>query len=185
MQIIAKVLPTGEWKGHTHIHAPTHSWSRVHKHPCISGRVLDAHTSRCLLEIWLRMTDTHTHTHTFAWLLAQTHIHLVVRSSFTLTGAFPLHACGVTRNLRIYFTSVGRVFILETAVLQTVLSDMRAWSSCFLVSICYVMFTINDLEVVDVQCCCLHFYLTWSECLSYRRWPTVSKLMSIIMVLIN
>ena len=36
----------------------------------------------------------------------------MVRSSFTLTGAFPLHAGSVTRNLRTYFTSVRRVFLV-------------------------------------------------------------------------
>ena len=49
------------------------------------------------------------------------------------TGAFPLHACGVTRKLRTYFTSVQRVFLVETVVLQTALWDIRAWSARFLV----------------------------------------------------
>ena len=63
-------------------------------------------------DFWF-MTDKHTHTHASAWLLAQTHIHLVVRSSFTLTEAFSLHASSATRDLRTYFTSVGRVFLLD------------------------------------------------------------------------
>ena len=72
------------------------------------------------------MTDAHTHTHTytFAVLPVQPHMHLVVHSSFTLTEAFLLHACSVTRNLRTYFISVGRgceMFFVETVVLQTVL----------------------------------------------------------------
>ena len=48
------------------------------------------------------MTYTYAHSHTLAWLLAQTHTH-TPRGAFlfTLTGAFPLHACSVTRDLRI------------------------------------------------------------------------------------
>ena len=57
-----------------------------------------------------RHTHTHTHTHTLIRLIAQTHKHLVVHFSFILTGAFPLHACSVTRNLYTYLTSMGRVF---------------------------------------------------------------------------
>ena len=53
--------------------------------------------------------------------------------SFTLIGAFSLHACSVTRNSRIYFTSVRLVSLVETVVFQTVLWDIRAWSACFLV----------------------------------------------------
>ena len=57
-------------------------------------------TSSSLLEIWRMMTDTHAHTQTYthSWLFAKTHIHLVVRSSFTLTGAFSLHTCSFTPN---------------------------------------------------------------------------------------
>ena len=73
--------------------------------------------------------DMHTHTHVHAWLLAQkTHV------SFTFTGAFPLHACGVTRNLRTYFASVcDEPSLVGTVVLQTVLWDTWAWSARFLV----------------------------------------------------
>ena len=56
-----------------------------------------------------------THTHTHIWLRCKTHF------SFTFTGAFLLHACGVTRNWRTYFISVRRVFLVETVVLQSVL----------------------------------------------------------------
>ena len=49
------------------------------------------------------------------------------------TGAFPLHECGVTCILRTYFTSVRRVFLVKTVVLQTVLWDIRMWSARFLV----------------------------------------------------
>ena len=98
---------------HTHLRAASNSTSR-------SASITHAHS--CLLEIRL-MTYMYTHTHTHAWLFAQTHI----------TGTFPLHACGVTRNLRTYFTSVRRVFLVETVVVQTVLWDIRAWSARFLV----------------------------------------------------
>ena len=92
---------------------------------------LHTHTSSCRLEIWLMMT----HTHAQAWLLAQTHF-------FTFTGGFPLHACGVTHNMRTYFTSVRWVFLVETVVLQTVLWDIRAWSASFLVIITMVILNI-------------------------------------------
>ena len=44
-----------------------------------------------------------------------------MRFSFTLTETLPLHACSVTRNLCTYFTSVLRVFLIETVVVQTAL----------------------------------------------------------------
>ena len=58
---------------------------------------------------WWWHTHTQTHTHTQAY------------------------ACGVTFNLRTYFTSVRRVFLVETVVLQTALWDILAWSARFLV----------------------------------------------------
>ena len=82
------------------------------------------HTSCCVLEICLMMT--HTYTHPYSRLIALHNTHF----SLTFTGAFPLHACGVTRNWRTYFISGRRVFLVETIVLQTVLWDIRAWSAC-------------------------------------------------------
>ena len=78
-------------------------------------RALPLHTpiSSCLLEIRLIMTHTYTHPYL---LIACTNPYF----SFTFPGAFPLHACGVTRNWRTYFTSMRRVFLVETAVLHTV-----------------------------------------------------------------
>ena len=49
----------------------------------------------------------------------------------------PLHACGVTRNWRTYFTSVRRVFLIETFVLQTTVRHPgveRPFSSYFFIS---------------------------------------------------
>ena len=80
------------------------------------------------------MSDTHRHYYVDALLHAQTYMELVAYSFFTLTGEFPLHACSVTWNLRTCFASVGRVFLVETVVMQTVLWDIRAWSVHFLVS---------------------------------------------------
>ena len=114
---------------------------------------IHAHASSCLLESGVkwhtpistlnRMHNTpihlwaqselkrrHTHTHTgiynYAWLLAQTHIYLVARSSFTITGAFPAHVCRYTQLSYLFhqcrtslfsrdacianFTMKGRVF---------------------------------------------------------------------------
>ena len=74
------------------------------------------HTSSCVLEICLMMTHTYTHPYPYPRLIALHNTYF----SFTFTGAFPLHACGVTRNRRTYFISVRRVLV-ETVVLQTVL----------------------------------------------------------------
>ena len=73
------------------------------------------HTSSCVLEICLMMTHTYTHPYPRLITLRNTHF------SFMFTGAFLLHACGVTRNWSTYFISVRRVFLVETVVLQTVL----------------------------------------------------------------
>ena len=70
-----------------------------------------------------------TQTHPYPRLIALHNTYF----SLTFTGAFPLHACGVTRNWRTYFISVRLVFLVETVVLQTVLCDIRAWSARFLV----------------------------------------------------
>ena len=72
-------------------------------------------TSSYELEICLMMTPTYTHPYPRLIALHNTYI------SFTFTVAFPLHACGVTRNWRTNFISVRLVFLVETVVLQTVL----------------------------------------------------------------
>ena len=130
----------------THIHTPTltvnfaytntHTYQGTPFFQDISWEgepsITYTHNS-CLPKIGLTMIDPYTHTHTHAWLPAQTHIHLVARSFFSLTGASPLHECSVTLDLRTYFTSVEWVFLVETIVLQSVLWDIRAWSARFLV----------------------------------------------------
>ena len=68
-------------------------------------------------------------THTCTRLVALQNTYF----TFTFTGAFRLHACGVKRNWRTYFISVRRVFLVEIVVLQTVLWDIRAWIARFLV----------------------------------------------------
>ena len=80
------------------------------------------------------MTDTQTHTHTSINCLHKKHIATPrCASSFAITGASALHTYRViTRNLCIYFISLGRVFLVEMIVLQTMLFDIRAWSACFL-----------------------------------------------------
>ena len=101
---------------------------------------------------------THTRTHTHAWLLAQSYIHLVVRSSFTLIGAFSLHAYSVTRNFRTYFTNVGRVFLVETVVLQTVRRNIWAWSARFLVGFLFSeFFRLAICQMISL------FYNLWYE----------------------
>ena len=117
---------------------PTLDLMCAQTHPHISGRFFYS-TSR-------NATITHPNTHTQLFtgdlfnddthpypcprLMACTNAYF----TFTFTRAFPLHACGVTRNWRTYFTSVRRVVLVETVVLQTVLWDIRAWSVRFLVS---------------------------------------------------
>ena len=65
---------------------------------------LHTQTSSYLLEIWLILI--YAYAHSCPCLIACINRH----SSFMLTGAFPLHACRVTRNMHIYFTNVGQVF---------------------------------------------------------------------------
>ena len=120
---------------------PTLNILRVYNFTHISGRFfystpgalpLHTHTSSCALEVCLMMTHTYTHLYPCPRLIACTNTYF----SFTFTGALLVHACGVTRNWRTYFTSVQRVFLVETVVLQIVLWDIRAWSVHFLVYIC-------------------------------------------------
>ena len=82
------------------VHEHTHIWC-VHLQPfqeCFDNT--HTHTSGCLLEIWLMMT--HTYTHLYPRFIACTDAYF----SFMFTGAIPLHACGVTCNLRTYYTSM-------------------------------------------------------------------------------
>ena len=69
----------------THTHTHTHT-----------------HTSSCVLEICLMMIDvtyiTYTHPYPSLRLMVCTNIYF----SFTFTGAFSLHACGVSYNIHLY-----------------------------------------------------------------------------------
>ena len=94
------------------------------------------HTNSCILVICLMMT------HPYPRLVALQNTYF----SFTFTGTFLLHACGVTRNWRTYFISVRRVFLVETVVLQTVLWDIRAWNARFLVVIVSQSLLIDSLD---------------------------------------
>ena len=60
------------------------------------------------------MPDTHTYTHPYPYprFIACTDTYF----SFMFTGAFSLHACGVTGNLGTYITSMRRVFLVQTVV---------------------------------------------------------------------
>ena len=116
------VCNTGDlFNDHTHTHT-----SRALLLQHFHQRFHYTHTqSSCMLETCLMMT----HTYPCPRLIACTNTYF----SFTFTGAFSLHAIGVTCKWRTYFTSVRRVFLVETVVLQTVLWDIRAWSARFLV----------------------------------------------------
>ena len=107
----------------TDTHTHTHTFRGASFIALTGALPLHTRTSSCVLEFCLMMT------HPYPRLILCTNTYF----SFTFTGAFPLHACGFTRNWRTYFTTVRRVFWLETIVLQTVLWDIRAWSACFLV----------------------------------------------------
>ena len=87
--------------------------------PTLDLTCAQIHTSRGASFIALpgALHETHTYTHPYPRLIALRNTYF----SFTFTGEFPLHACGVTRNWRTYFISVRRVFLVETVVLQTVL----------------------------------------------------------------
>ena len=111
---------------HTHTHACPWSYIAMHKRTYTCSRsatITHTHTSSSLLEFWLMMT----HPYPCPRLIACTNTYV-----FMFTGAFPLHAYGVTCNLCSYFTSVWRVFLVKTVVLHTVLWDIRAWSARFL-----------------------------------------------------
>ena len=100
-------------------------WWQTHKH-----------THTYLHPRFMACTDTQTHTHTYthaSWL-AQTH------SSFTLTGAFPLHASSITINLCTYSTSVEASLLSRDGLLQSVLWDIRAWSARYLVDVMLVYY---------------------------------------------
>ena len=127
---------------HTHTHTNTamptldlgaHISERFFYSNSRAASITHAHTqtSSCVLEICLMMTHTYAHPYPCPRVIAFTSPYF----SFTFTEAFPLYACGVTRNWRTYFTSVRRVCLVETVVLQTVLWDIRAWSARFLVAI--------------------------------------------------
>ena len=122
---------------HTCTHTYAHPWSYVCTNPhthiwcapftALPGVLpLHTHTSSCLLEIWLMMTHTYTPIPMPTLECLHKHIFLlhVYRSS---------RACGDTRDLRSYFTSVRRVFLVETVLFQTVLWDIRTWSARYLV----------------------------------------------------
>ena len=99
----------------------------------MTTRHLDTHTHRNThthtAVYWRFVCWWHTYTHSYPCLIALHSKYF----SITFTWAFPLHACGVTRNWHTYFTSMRRIFLVETVVLQTVLWDIRAWSARFLV----------------------------------------------------
>ena len=127
---------------HIRTYTHTHAWFRVHDARTSQGAPLfstsrSASISYTLVVVcWRFGWLWYIHAHIYASLLAQTHVYLVVHSSFTLAGAIPLRTWSITCNLRTYFTCLGRVFLVETVVLQTVLLDIWAWSARFLVMIC-------------------------------------------------
>ena len=102
--------------------------TQTHTHTTHTHHTHTPHTHTHVAVYWRFGWWWHTYTpiHPHAWLLAQTHF-------FTSTGAFLSHACGDIWNLRTYFTSVQRVFLVEMVVLQAVLWDICAWSARFLV----------------------------------------------------
>ena len=133
---------------HTHTPMPTLDLTCVQTHAHTSrgasfialpgALLLRTHTSSCVLEICLMMT------HPCPRLMTCPNTYF----SVTFTGAFPLHACGVTHHWRTYFTSVRRGFLVETVVLQTVLWDIQAWIASFLVLL------FQPICAVFIVACC-------------------------------
>ena len=70
-----------------------------------SASITRTHTGSCILEICFMILHRYTHPCSCPLLIACTNTYF----SFTFTRAFPLHACGVTRNWRTYFISVRRL----------------------------------------------------------------------------
>ena len=81
----------------TDTHTYRHLIACTNTHTSLRAPPLYTHTNSCLLESGGKMTCTNKQIHADPWLLAQTHIH-VTRFSSTLTGAFSLYACSVTRH---------------------------------------------------------------------------------------
>ena len=88
------------------------AFDRVHNHayshpcPCL----IACTTHKYISGPWggkITETQTHTCTHICALLLAQTHVHLGARSSFTITGAYPLQLRSVTPKLTYLFHPCG------------------------------------------------------------------------------
>ena len=114
------------WSGemtdtYTHPYPPSISRVQIHIHlgvllllALLESLPLHTQSSSCLLKIWLVMR--HAYTHSYPHQIAFTNTH----SSLPFVGASPLHVRGITHNLRAYFASVGRVFLVEMVILQTV-----------------------------------------------------------------
>ena len=144
----------------THIHTYLHTPGRVHNtHIHLGARLLRisrsasltyAHTRSGLLE---SEDKTYIHTPvpmlTLDCLLKHIYPYFKITGSFlffTITERVLFYACNVTRNLRTYFTSVERVLLVKTVVLQTVLWDIRAWSAFFLSNL-FIFLRLADFLV--------------------------------------
>ena len=81
-----------------------------------SGVNVHTHTSSYLPE---SEDDRQTHMHPLIPTLDCLHKHTLLSHGYRSVSL--LYACSVTRNLQTYYTRVGRDFLVETVVLQTVL----------------------------------------------------------------
>ena len=143
----------------------THAWSRAQ------------HTQTSRGAEWGEdKTHTHIRTYTHAWLLAQTHIHLVARffsqlqERFVYTHAaltqlaYLFHQCrtSLSRDCRMADCTVRHPgvehrffssdFLLYGWVVNTSLALLaKPVVSIFLCSLCCNMLTANDSEVVDCE----------------------------------
>ena len=147
-----------ECEDETHSRIHTFAWSRVHKRTYISGRASlkqfqERHYIHTQVAVYWRLGwwwQTHTPMDMIDYLHKHTYVSRCV-SLTIFTGAFPLHSFSVTRNFRTYFTSVCPVVLVKPVVQQTVLWDIRAWSSRFLVSL--------SARVIEWQPNCFVFIL--------------------------
>ena len=108
----------------------------------LPGALHDTHTHTQVAVHWRFAYWWHTHTH--VWLCCTTHF------SFTFTGAFLLDACGVTRNLRTYFISVQRAFLVDSCIADCTVRHPgveHPFSSCSFVISQFFFFKIPINEI--------------------------------------
>ena len=129
---------------HTHTHSvhtlTTHSHT---PHTHVPRTRTPPRTHSCLMAVWLMMA--HTYTPIPMPTLDCLHKHLFLLHAYRSVFS---QACSDTHNLHTYFTSMRRVCLVETSVLQTVRWDIRPWSARFLVNVWTACF-LFEIILID------------------------------------